>query len=158
VLLVRLSFKDYNTLSAIELLEKDQDRVLQAFRKDVADLFKAADCRTRKAELHIVGFIRRLFILVGGLEDSHQLKFDQEYTAIDILDLLGSRIGVTRSIRFGNVDLQAILSAFSKSRAITNKYIDALDTAELTSQLMTLLPIGFQSNLVWYSRLQPEQY
>jgi hypothetical protein len=71
VLLLRLSFKDYNTLSAIELLEKEQDRVLQAFRKDVADLFKAADCRNHKAELHIVGFIRRLLILASGLEDSH---------------------------------------------------------------------------------------
>jgi hypothetical protein len=53
--------------------------------------------------------------------------------AIDILDLLGSHISVTRSIRFRNIDLQAILSALSKSKAITNKYINTLHTAELTS-------------------------
>jgi hypothetical protein len=147
-LLALLSFKDYNTLAAIQFLEKDQDGVLQAFRKDLADLLKATDCHNREAELHIIGFIRRLLILAGGLEDPHQLKFDQEYTAIDTLNLLGSLIGVTRSNRFGNVDLKAILSALSKSKAITNEYINTLDIAELISQLMTLLPIGFQSDLV----------
>ncbi|KAG4434990.1 hypothetical protein IFR05_009515 [Cadophora sp. M221] len=126
VLLALSLLDDYNTPSAIQLLEKDQDGVLQVFHKDLADLFKATECQNRKAELHIIGL----------------------YTAIDNLNLLGSFVGVTGSNRFGNFDLQAILSALSGSKAITNEYIDALDIAELISQLTTLLPIGFQSNLV----------
>jgi hypothetical protein len=140
VLLALLLFKDYNTPSALQLLEKDQYEVLQAFRKDVADLFKAAECEDRKAELQRIGLVRRAFIIAGGLEDVHQLKFDPEYNAIDNLNLLGSLVGVTGSNRLRNFDLQAILSALHKSKAITNKYIDILDIAEL----MTLLPIGFQ--------------
>ena len=148
MLLALSLLEDYNTPSAIQLLEKDQDGVLQAFHKDLADLFKAIECQNRKAELHIIGLVRRVFMLAGGPEDVHQLKFDQEYTAIDNLNLLGSLVGVTGSNRFRNFDLQAILSALSRSKAIAKEYIDALDIAELISQLTTLLPIGFQSNLV----------
>lgn len=140
--------KDYNTPLAIQLLEKDKDKVLQAFRKDLADLFKAAECRNRKAKLHHIGLIRRAFMIAGGPVDVYQLKFDQEHTAIDNLNLLGSLVDVTGSDGFTNSDLQAILSALSRSKAITNEYIDTLDIAKLISQLMTLLPIGFQSNLV----------
>lgn len=53
--------------------------------------------------------------------------------AINILNLLGSYISITRLIRFGNINLQAILSALSKSKAIINKYINTLDTAKLTN-------------------------
>jgi hypothetical protein len=142
--------KDYNTPSAVQLLEKDQDGVLQAFGKDPADLFKAASakCQNRKAEAHLIGLVRRLLILAGGPEDPHQLKFDQEYTAIDNLNLYGSLVGITGSNRFGNFDLQAMLSALSRSKATTDEYIDTLDIAELSSQMMTFLPIGFQSDLV----------
>jgi hypothetical protein len=124
--------------------------VLQAFGKDPADLFKAtsAKCRNRKAEAHLIGLVRRLLILAGGPEDPHQLQFDQEYTPIDNLNLYGSLVGVTGSNRFGNFDLQAMLSALSGSKAITDEYIDTLDIAELSSQMMTSLPIGFQSGLV----------
>ena len=140
--------KGYDTPSAIQLLEKDQYGVLQAFRKDLADLFKAAECQNRKAETQSIGLVRRAFMVAGGKEDVHQLKFDRGYTAIDNLNLLGSLVGVTGSNRFRNFDLQAILSALYKSKAITNEYIDTLDIAELISQLMALLPIEFQSNLV----------
>lgn len=139
---------DYDTPSVIQLLEKNQEEVLQAFGIDLADLFKTAECKNRKEATHFIGLTRRAFMVAGGLENVHQLKFfDQEYTAIDNLNLLGSLVGVTGSNHFRNFDLQAILSALSRSKAITNEYIDTLDIAELISQLMTLLPIGFQSNL-----------
>ncbi|KAH6667756.1 hypothetical protein B0J14DRAFT_567126 [Halenospora varia] len=127
--------KDYNTLSAIQILDKDHDEVLQAFRKDPADLFKtaSAECQNRKAEAHLIGFLRRLLILAGGPEDPHQFKFDQEDTAI----------GVTGANRFGNFHFQAMLSPLSRSKAIT----DTLDIAELSSQMMTFLPIRFQPDL-----------
>ncbi|KAF7861554.1 hypothetical protein EAF04_008116 [Stromatinia cepivora] len=144
VLLALSLLDDYSTPSAIQLLEKDQGGVLQAFRKDSADLFKAASAKCQKRK---VGLVRRLLILAGGPEDPYQLNFDREHTTIDNLNLLGSLVNVTSSNRFKNFDLQAILSALYKSKAITNEYIDALDIAELISQLMTLLPIGFQSNL-----------
>jgi hypothetical protein len=114
VLLALSLLKDYNTLSAIQLLEKDQDRVLQAFGKDPADLFKAASakCQNRKAEAHMTGLVRRLLILAGGPEDLHQPKLDQEYTAIDNLNLYGSLVSVTGSNRFGNFDLQRCSALF----------------------------------------------
>jgi hypothetical protein len=89
-----------------------------------------------------------LLILAGGPEDPNQLKFDQEYTAIDNLNLYGSLIGVTGSNCFRNFDLQAILSTLYKAKAITNEYIYTLDIAELIRKLMTLLAIEFQSDLV----------
>jgi len=52
---------------------------------------------------------------------------------INTLNLLGSLISFTRSNRFRNIDLKAILSTLSKSKAITNKYINTLDIAELIS-------------------------
>ena len=150
VLLALSLLEDYNTPSAIQLLEKNQDGVLQAFRKDSTDLFKAmsAKCQNRKAEAQLIGLVRRVFIFADGLEDVHQLQFAQEYTAIDNHNLLGSLVGVTGSSRFRNFDLEAILNALSRSKAITNECIDALDIAELISQLTASIPIGFQSNLV----------
>jgi hypothetical protein len=150
VLLALSLLEDYNTPSAIRLLEKNQDGVLQAFQKDSTDLFKvtSAKCQNRKADTQLIGLVRRLLIFASGPEDVHQLKFDQEYTAIDNHNLLGSLVSVTGSNRFRNFDLQAILSALYKSKAITNEYIDTLDIAELIKKLMTLLPIGFQSDLV----------
>ena len=139
---------DYNTPSVIQLLEKDQDGVLQAFGIDLADLFKTAESQNSKAATHFIGLIRRAFMVAGGPENVHQLKFDQEYTAIDNLNLLGSLVGVIGSNRFWNFNLQAILSALSRSKAIANEYIDTLDIAELIVKLITLLPIGFQSDLV----------
>ncbi len=140
--------EDYNTPSAIQLLEKNQDEVLQPFRKDSTDLFTSAKCQNRKAETQLTGLVRRVFIFAGGLEDVHQLKFDQEYTGIDNHNLLGSLVNVTGSNPFKNLDLQATLNALYKSKAITNEYINTLDIAEFISKLMTLLPIGFQSDLV----------
>lgn len=151
---------DYDTPSAIQLLEKDQDAVLQVFLKDPAALFRAAERQDRDAELYTIGLVRLVFMLAGGPEDIHQLKFSQEKTAPDNLNLLGSLVGVTGSNRSGNFGLQAILSALSRSKAIPNEFVDTLDIAELISQLilMTLLPSGFRSYLVWYSRLRSEQY
>lgn len=119
--------------------------MLQAFRKDSTDLFKAtsAKCQNRKVEAQLIGLVRRVFIFADGLEDVHQLKFDNECIAIDNLNKLGSLISITGSICFGNFNLQVILRALYKSKAITNKYINTLDIAKLISKLMTLLPIGF---------------
>ena len=155
MLLALSLLEDYKTPSAIQLLEKNQDGVLQAFGKDPADLFKAASagCQERKAETHLIGLVRRVFLFAGGLEDVYQLKFDHECTAIDNINRLGSLVSITGSIWFRNSDLQAILSALYESKAITNKYINTLDIATLIRKLMTLFSIGLQSNWVWYSRL-----
>lgn len=87
-------------------------------------------------------------MIAGGPEDAHQLKFDQVYTTIDNLNLLGSHVGVTTSNRLRKIDLPTILSALFRSKTITNDDIDALNIVKLIGQLVTLLPIGFQSNLV----------
>jgi hypothetical protein len=149
MLLALSLLEDYNTPSAIQLLEKNHDGVLQAFRKDPTDLFKAASakCQNRKAEAQLIGLVQLLLIFASNPEDVHQLKFDQEYTAIDNHNLLGSLVRITGSNCSRNLE-QAILSPLYKSKAITNEYIDTLDIAELISKLMTLLPIRFQSDLV----------
>ncbi|KAF4632607.1 hypothetical protein G7Y89_g5518 [Cudoniella acicularis] len=92
VLLALSLLEDYNSPSAIQLLEKNQDKVLRAFRKDFTDLFKAVSikCQNRKAETHFIRLVRRVFIFASGLEDVYQLKFDYEGTAIDNLNKLGS--------------------------------------------------------------------
>ena len=148
MLLALILLGDYNNPSAIQLLEKDQDGLLKAFRKDLADLFKATECQNRKVETHRIGLVRRVFMIAGGLENAHQLKFGQESTAIGNLNLLGSFVGIPGSIAVRNFNLRALRSALSRSKAITNDYIDTLDIAKLISQLMTSLLIGFQSNLV----------
>jgi hypothetical protein len=66
----------YNTPLAIQLLEKDQDEVLQAFGIDLADLFKTAESRNCKETTHFVRLIRRAFMVASGLENVYQLKFD----------------------------------------------------------------------------------
>jgi hypothetical protein len=150
VLLALTLLEDYNHPEAIQLLDKDQDEVLQAFRKDHVDLFAAASTKYQrhKAEAHLIGLVRRLLILAGGPEDPHQLKFDREYRAIYNLNLLTSFVGINRSNRICNLDFQAILSALYKSKAIANEHINTLNIFEFFSKLIILLPIGFQSSLV----------
>jgi hypothetical protein len=139
---------------AIQLLEKDQDEVLQAFGRDLASLLKVALSRHRncKAEPLVIGFLRCLLILAGNPGDLNQLKNqltnDQEYTAIDVLKLCGSLVGVTGSNHFGKSDLQSMLSALSRSNVLTDEDISTLGIAELISRLMTFLPIEFQSDEV----------
>jgi hypothetical protein len=89
-----------------------------------------------------------VFIFASSLEDVHQLKFNNKCTAINNLNKLGSLISIIGSICFKNFDLQAILNALYKSKAITNEYINTLNIAKLISKLITLLPIKFQLNLV----------
>ena len=149
MLLALSLLKDYSTPTAIQLLEKDQNRVLQAFEKS-PDLFKAvsANSQNHKAKTQVIGLVQRLLIFAGGREDFHQFRLDRDYTAIDNVNFYGSLVSVTGSNRFGDFDLQSMLSALSKSKAITSEDIDALDISELRIQMMTFLPIGFQSDLV----------
>jgi len=134
---------------AIQLLEKDQNEVLQAFKKDLEDLLIAALAQrhNHKAETLFIRFSRCLLILANSLKDLYQvtnlLRNDQEYTAIEILKLYGSLVGVTRSNHLGNSDLQAMLNALSRSNVLTDEDISTLGVTELISQLMTFLLIRF---------------
>jgi len=107
VLLALSLLEDYNTPSAIQLLKKSRDRVLQAFRKDSTDLFKAtsAKCQNRKTEAQLIRLVRRVFIFANGLEDIHQLKFDNKCTIIKNLNKLGFLISITSSVCIRNFDL-----------------------------------------------------
>lgn len=147
--------QNYDTPSAIHLLEKDQEELLQAFRKDPAGLLKAvsAKCQNLKSEFHIIALLRGLLEFCEGRTDFHQHKFDQECTANDNVNLYGSLVGVTGSNCFGNFDSQAMRSALSKSKAYADEDVHTLDITELSSQMIRFLPIGFQSDLVGYSRL-----
>ena len=119
-MLLALLLEDYNATSATQLLEKDDT----------------------------IGLVRRLHILAGGTVNVHQLEFDHANTGRENVNLYGSLVGVTGSNHFENIDLQAMLSALSRSKAINDEDILALDISELISQMMTFLPIGLQSDLV----------
>ncbi|KAH8591182.1 hypothetical protein B0O99DRAFT_632669 [Bisporella sp. PMI_857] len=142
-----ISHEDYNNSSAVQLLERNQHGVLQAFRKDPADLLDAAlaGCQNYKAKAQLIGPIRWILALAGGPEDDHQLVFDQEHTPFNI-NLLGSLVNTINSNCFRDVDLKAISNALSRSGAITGECIDALQIAE-TIQLMSLLSAEVQSSM-----------
>jgi hypothetical protein len=134
--------KDYDTPLVLELLGKDQDELLQAFRKDYTDLFVSANAQ-QSIEFHNISLLRRLFVFSGGRDDLWQRKFDPKYTVNDNVNLYGSLVGIAGSNRFGSFDLQAILKALSKSKVFTNDDICTLDIVNLTSQMIAFLPIGF---------------
>jgi hypothetical protein len=135
---------DYDAAPVLELLRKDQDELLQAFRKDHTDLFKAAPANPQRiAEFHRISLLRRLFVFSGGRDDFLQRKIDPKYTANDNVNLYGSFVGVTGSNRFGNFDSQAMLSALSKSKVFTDEDIRTLNIVELSGQMLASLPIGF---------------
>ncbi|KAG9229879.1 hypothetical protein BJ875DRAFT_521732 [Amylocarpus encephaloides] len=144
VLLVLGSLKDHHTPSAIQLLEKDQDGVLQAFQKDPADLFQAVPTTSqdRQTEVHLIALVRRLLILAGGPADSPRVKLDPKYTAMENLNLYGSLVGITGSHQFGPFDSRPLHKALSESRVSANGDC-MLDIASLTCQMMASLPIGF---------------
>lgn len=142
--------QEYDTHSAIRLLEKDQDKVLQAFGKDPADLLKAgsANHRNPKSELHIIALLRGLLEFCDGRKDFHQHGFDEECTANDNVNFYGSFVGVTGSNFFGNFDPQAMRSALSKSKVYADIDVHTLDIIRLSGQMVRFLPIGFQPDMV----------
>ena len=139
---------------AIQLLEKDQNEVLRAFGEDLEYLLTVtlSQHRNCKAGPLVIRFLQCLLILAGSPGDLNQVKTqltnDQEYTAINVFNLCGSLISVTGSNHFGNSDLQSMFSALSRSNVLTDKDISTLGITELISQLITFLPIEFQSNEV----------
>jgi hypothetical protein len=147
--------QNYDTPSAIHLLEKDQEEVLQVFRKDPADLLKAVSAKYQnpKSGFHIIALLRGLLEFCDGRKDFQQHEFDQECTTNDNVNLYGSLVGVTGSNCFGNFDSQAMRSALSKSKVYADEDVYTLDISELSSQMIRFLPIGFQSDLVGYPRL-----
>lgn len=134
--------KDYDTPSVIKLLQKDQDELLEAFRKDYADLLKAApEISQQTAEFHRISLRRRLLVFAGGKDDFRQRKVDPKYTADDNANFYGSLVGITGSNRFGSFDPQELCKALSRSKVFANDD-HVLDIASLTSQMMASLPIG----------------
>ena len=69
---------------AIYLLEKYQDEMLQAFRKDSTDLFNRMfviyECR--QAEAHLIGIVQRLFIFASRPRDLHPLQYGYQCRTI----------------------------------------------------------------------------
>jgi hypothetical protein len=136
VLLGLSLLKDYNTPSAIRLLEKTEDEVLKAFRKAPADLHWAAfaNFQNHAAEAQTIGLVRHLFVCAGGLKDFRQLDFVPQYRTIDDLNKVGILVGITGLNCCRSFDLQAITRAL-ESRAIADEHIDALDTDDLIQGL-----------------------
>lgn len=148
---------DYDNPSAVELLGKDQDELLQVFRKLRKDLSTSpprnsvANFETKArstnaqncAEYHSISLLRCLLEFSGGREDFLQHKFDPSYTAIDNARLYGSLLDITGSNPFGNFDSQKMRKALLRSKVFTKDDISTLDVAQLSDRMMACLPIGF---------------
>lgn len=143
LLLIALSLNhDYSCPTVVELLEKNQDELLQVFRKDYTDLLHATTSG-QTVQFHCIALVRGLFVFCGGRKDVLQQKFHPGYAACDNANFFGSLVSIIGSNRFGSFDTQAMLKALSLSKAVAKDDIHMLDIASLTRQMTTSLPIGF---------------
>ena len=132
-----------NCRLVFKLLRKDQDQLLQSFRKDHTDLLEDL-ANQQNADFHSLSLHWLLFVSCGGEDDDFRpRKLDPNCTANDNANMIGSLVDITGSNRFGDFNPQAMLDALSHCKAFTQEEIRMLDIEKLTSKMMTSLPIGF---------------
>jgi hypothetical protein len=132
-----------NCRLVFELLRKDQDQLLQGFRKDHTDILEDL-ANQWNADFHSLSLHWLLLVSCGGEDDDFRpRKLDPKFTANDNANIIGSLVGITGSNRFGDFDSQAMLNALSHSKVFTQHEISRLEIAKLTSKMMASLPIGF---------------
>ena len=78
------------------------------------------------------------------------MSLDQEYTANDNVNLYGSFIGISVSNRFGNFESEKLIYALSRSKV----FIGRIDVVQLSIQMSSALPIGFERDLLVYRSMQ----
>ncbi|KKY13890.1 hypothetical protein UCRPC4_g06906 [Phaeomoniella chlamydospora] len=144
VFLCLSSLTHYDSSSVIELLKKDENDLLEIFRKNGIDLFKPGSAFADwNVEFHKISLIRRLLVICGGDKDNEQYIFDESNTAHDNLIFYASLVGTAGSNIFGNFDSHAIREQCSKSKVFTDEDLRSLDVQKWTDQLRDKLPIGF---------------
>lgn len=139
--------ESYDSPFALKLLAKDEDDLLQPFRKG-RSLFEAASETEASilegSGLHNISLLRRLLEFSGGMVECRQHALDRERSISDNVNLFGLLIGIVGTNRFGSFDSKQMHDALSKSGIFAgDSDISTLDTVEWSMQLMKILPIGF---------------
>jgi len=149
---------NYDSPLALDLLAKDQDDLLQPFRKSHTDLFEAileneVPVKTLEcSKLQTISLVRGLLEFSGGRVECRQHAFDQEHTTSDNTRLCGLLIGITGTNRFGNFDSKQMHDALLKSKIFADDPdISALDTVKWSTQMLEIVPFGLSKGyLVGY--------
>lgn len=140
----------YNTPSALDILDRDQNEWLQPFRNDHTDLSMAAKFPIEIREglgQQITSLFRSLLESSGGKVDCRQHDFRINYTTSQNASLCASLLGVFCSRQFGRFDLEEMQGALSKSKLFAGlSKPDVPDILEWSLRMMALVPVGFPDN------------
>ncbi|KAH8590407.1 hypothetical protein B0O99DRAFT_691617 [Bisporella sp. PMI_857] len=143
LLLIALSLNhDYSCPTVVELLEKNQDKLFQDFRKVYIDLLDTTASK-QILQFHFIALVRALFTFCGGRKDFLQEEFYLGNTVSQNADFFGYLVGITGSHCFGSFIIQDMLKALSLSKAVAKDDVHLLDIRGLVRQMMDSLPIGF---------------
>ena len=146
-----ISYNDYNSPSALKLLEKDEKELLRCFWKVNWDLptadSMAGSNKNHRIQRHETSLIQKVFKLAGGCpQNDLQHDLDPGVTAFENARICGHVVGIDGSNSFGNFDAQKMCDALSKSKLLAN--VSKFEIATLTSQIIPSVLIGYPQDLV----------
>jgi hypothetical protein len=143
----------YDTPSALDIRERDQNEWLQPFQNghtDLSELLMAADFPIgirEGLEQQTVSIFRSFLESSGGKVDCRQHDFGIDYTTSQNASLCASLLGVFCSRQFGRFDPEEMQGALSKSKLFAElSKPDLPDTLEWSLRMMEAVPIGFPDN------------
>ena len=140
----------YDTTSALEILDRDQNEWLQPFRNghtDLSELLRAADFPIRirdGLEQQTISLFRSLLEFSGGKVDCRQHDLGINYTTSQNASLCASLLGVFCSRQFGHFDPEEMQGALSKSKLFAGQ--DLPDVLEWSLRIMEKVPVGLPEN------------
>ena len=143
----------YDTPSALEILERDQNDWLQPFRNGhtaLSSLLVAADfpIGTRKGlEQQTISLFRSFLEFSDGKVDYRQHDFGMDYTTSQNASLCASFLGIFCSCQFGRFDPEEMHGALSKSKLFAERSKpDIPNTLDWGLYMMAYVPVGFPDN------------
>jgi hypothetical protein len=143
----------YDTSSALDILERDQNDWLQPFRNghtDLSELLMSADFPIgirEGLEQQTISLFRSLLESSGGKVDCRQHDFGINYTTSQNASLCASFLGVFCSRQFGRFDPEEMQGTLSKSKLFAElSKPDVSDALEWSLRMMILVPVGFPDN------------
>ncbi|KAL9045619.1 MAG: hypothetical protein Q9214_001366 [Letrouitia sp. 1 TL-2023] len=143
----------YDTLSAHDILERDQNDWLQPFRNvhtDLSGLLMAADfpIGIRKGlEQQTIYLFRSFLEFSNGKVDCRQHDLGIDYTTSQNASLCASFLGFSYSRQFGRFDPEDMAGALSRSKIFAEQSKpDIPNTLDWGLHMMAYVPIGFPDN------------
>ncbi len=140
----------YDTPSALDILERDEDDWLQPFRNGHTDLFwlmMAADFPIgirKELEQQMISLFRSFLEFSDGKVDCRQHNFGMDYTTSQNASLCASFLGISCSSQFGRFDPEEMQGALSKSKLFAeHSKPDIPNTLDWGLYMMAYVPIGF---------------